>query len=250
MRISADGGTCTITVDSMFIRNPIYDNYIKFETSGIKLFGYPSIFAEPSDGLTNDPGLLFGKRIDYAGKFDRNLTTYHFSARASDAGGTALVYVSDNLRLSSTYNTDSSILSTSVGSINFKPQSGIVKVNGATVLTSDSILKKNIVELDSALPKIDKIKCVYFDFKTDEYPSYNLPKNRQIGVIAQDVEKSFPELVYTDKDGFKSVDYDKLSAILIESVKEQQKLIENLQHENAELQNKMSLLLKNIVGSN
>ena len=39
-------------------------------------------------------------------------------------------------------------------------------------------------------------------------------------MIAQDVETVIPEVVHTDKDGFKSVEYDKLTAVLIEAVKE------------------------------
>jgi hypothetical protein len=66
-----------------------------------------------------------------------------------------------------------------------------------------------------------------------------LPKTKQIGVIAQDVEKSFPELVYTDKDGLKSVDYDKLGAILIEAVKEQQRTIDNQANEIQKLTNQI-----------
>ena len=42
-------------------------------------------------------------------------------------------------------------------------------------------------------------------------------------MIAQELEKVLPELVNTDKEGYKSVSYDKLTAILIEAVKEQQK---------------------------
>ena len=43
---------------------------------------------------------------------------------------------------------------------------------------------------------------------------------RQIGLIAQEVEKIYPELVLTDVDGYKSVDYSKLTPILVEAIKE------------------------------
>jgi hypothetical protein len=51
---------------------------------------------------------------------------------------------------------------------------------------------------------------------------------RNIGLIAQDVEQVFPELVFTDASGFKSVDYTKLTAVLVQAVKEQQTAIEQL----------------------
>ena len=44
--------------------------------------------------------------------------------------------------------------------------------------------------------------------------------HKQIGVVAQDVEAVFPELVASSVDGYKSVDYTKLTAVLIEAVKE------------------------------
>ena len=72
-------------------------------------------------------------------------------------------------------------------------------------------------------------------------------KNRkQIGVIAQDIEKYYPELVKTDANGYKSVDYSKLSVVLLEAIKEQQKLIDDLKNSNSvlksEVQNNKSLI--------
>lgn len=52
-----------------------------------------------------------------------------------------------------------------------------------------------------------------------------------MGLIAQDVEKQFPELVATDENGMKSVAYSNMVAPLIEAVKEQQKQIEALEEE-------------------
>lgn len=50
----------------------------------------------------------------------------------------------------------------------------------------------------------------------------------QIGVIAQELEKQFPELVTRWGDDYRGVQYDRLSAVLLEAVKEQQKTIEDL----------------------
>ena len=159
-------------------------------------------------------------------------------------GGTAAIAVSHNLRLTSVNNVDNTTISTTVGTINFTPQSGVVKVNGVTVQTSDSTLKKDIVVLDSVLTKIENLNVYILIFKTDEYPTLNLPKSKQIGVIAQDVEKTFPELVYTDKSGFKSVVYNKLGAILIEAVKEKQNTIESQNNEIAELKTQIAAIKK------
>ncbi|MBT8420744.1 MAG: tail fiber domain-containing protein [Gammaproteobacteria bacterium] len=53
--------------------------------------------------------------------------------------------------------------------------------------------------------------------------------DRQIGVIAQELEKEFPELVSTDNEGYKSVAYSKLTAVLIEAIKAQQSRISELE---------------------
>ncbi len=50
----------------------------------------------------------------------------------------------------------------------------------------------------------------------------------QIGFIAQEVEKVFPELVVTGKDGYKAVDYSKITPVLLEAIKDQQKQIDEL----------------------
>jgi len=50
---------------------------------------------------------------------------------------------------------------------------------------------------------------------------------QQLGFIAQEVEAVYPEMVNTDENGFKSVDYSKMTVVLLEAVKEQQQLIES-----------------------
>ncbi len=63
----------------------------------------------------------------------------------------------------------------------------------------------------------------------------NFEQNRQIGLVAQEVEKQIPELVRTDANGYKSIAYDKLIVVTIEAVKEQQKEIEAQRQEIAQL---------------
>ena len=65
----------------------------------------------------------------------------------------------------------------------------------------------------------------------DGFPEKNFPKEKQIGFIAQDIEKTVPEVVMTDEKGFKTVDYSKLTALLVEAMKTQQKMLEAQQEE-------------------
>ena len=79
-----------------------------------------------------------------------------------------------------------------------------------------------------------------FDWKTKEFPSRMFSENRALGFIAQEVEQVIPEVVQTENstEGFKSVQYDKVVALLVEAIKEQQKQIEQLQQKVKELTEK------------
>lgn len=91
---------------------------------------------------------------------------------------------------------------------------------GATAFnyTSDRSLKKNIKTISNPVDKIMNLRGVSFNWKDNGQAS--------LGLIAQEVEKVFPELV--TGDGLKSVQYGNLVAPLIEAVKEQQREIELL----------------------
>ena len=101
----------------------------------------------------------------------------------------------------------------------------IVKIHGqlqmiAAAASSDIRLKKEIQPLQSSLDKVTELKGVSYHWKTDQYPDWGFRDTKQIGLVAQDVESVLPELVSTDSKGFKAVSYDKLTAVLVEAVKE------------------------------
>jgi hypothetical protein len=91
---------------------------------------------------------------------------------------------------------------------------------------SDRRFKQNIKPIASALEKVTKLQGVTFTWNRDAYPQKFFPEGAEIGCIAQDVETIIPEVVLTDKDGFKAVKYDKLTAVLIEAVKEMKRRID------------------------
>jgi hypothetical protein len=101
----------------------------------------------------------------------------------------------------------------------------MVQINGSLNLvtvsaSSDIRLKKNIRPIDSSLDKVEKLRGVSYEWKVEEYPDRGLVKGRQVGLIAQDVESVLPEIVSRDKNGYKLVSYSKLTAVLVEAVKE------------------------------
>jgi uncharacterized protein YlzI (FlbEa/FlbD family) len=69
------------------------------------------------------------------------------------------------------------------------------------------------------------LRGVRFDLAEDERVVDG--SGKYIGFIAQELESMFPEFVVTESNGYKSVAYDKMSAVLVEAVKEQQKIIES-----------------------
>jgi hypothetical protein len=97
--------------------------------------------------------------------------------------------------------------------------------------SSDSRFKTNILPIENPLQKVQQLRGVTFDWKTKEFPERAFSDNRALGFIAQEVEQVLPEVVQTEKtaEGYKSVQYDKVVALLVEAIKEQQKQIEVLQ---------------------
>jgi hypothetical protein len=100
---------------------------------------------------------------------------------------------------------------------------------------SDIRWKKNIEPLQQELPKILQLQGVHYRWRSNEFPEMGFDDHKQIGLIAQEVEKVFPELVNTDDNGYKAVSYEKLTVVLLEALKEQQKMIEEQQKSIEEL---------------
>lgn len=90
--------------------------------------------------------------------------------------------------------------------------------------SSDRDLKDNIKPISNPIEKIKLIGGYEFDWndKQDSYIGHD------IGVIAQEIEQVLPELVRDRSNGYKAVKYDKIVALLIEAVKDQQKQIDEL----------------------
>jgi hypothetical protein len=111
--------------------------------------------------------------------------------------------------------------STSTGALVVSGGLGVAKniVAGGTVTANSDIkLKENVITIESALDKVLSLRGVEYNRKDSG--------EHQIGVIAQEVEKIIPEVVYGDE--IKSVAYGNLVGLLIEAIKEQQKEIEEL----------------------
>jgi hypothetical protein len=91
--------------------------------------------------------------------------------------------------------------------------------------SSDRRFKDNLVVIEGSLDKIGKINGYEFDWN-DKQSAY---KGHDIGVVAQEIEEVLPEVVTTRGDGYKAVKYDKIVPLLIESIKELQKKVEDIE---------------------
>lgn len=105
---------------------------------------------------------------------------------------------------------------------------------------SDKKFKKDVKPLENVLENVLALRGVSYKWKVDEYPDKGFTEDGQIGVIAQELEEVYPEFVHTDDEGFKSVSYQFLTAVLIEGVKE-------IKKENDQLEDRLSIL-ESVVG--
>lgn len=114
---------------------------------------------------------------------------------------------------------------------------------------SDQRLKRSIIPIDGALEKVKKLNGVSFRWNSDYAEKRNELKTkvitRSIGFIAQEVEKVVPEVINTNKIAgydfdIKSVDYEKMVALLTEAIKDQQTQIDLLKSEIQDLRTQLN----------
>jgi hypothetical protein len=134
---------------------------------------------------------------------------------------------------------------------------GSIRMTGS-VVTSDMRLKENINNMTSALGNLTKLQGVTYRLKKNglnaltttalisrsdsakvESSESEIYNRDHIGFLAQDVQKVYPQLVYSDKDGMLSVDYVSLIPVLVESIKE---ITGKRDADNADFQNQLAAL--------
>jgi hypothetical protein len=219
-----------------------YDGDIQSVTAGDGLTGggtsgAVTVTASANNGLTVNSGAdaiqlggaLTASTTITAGNFDM---TYNMSGtgdfRVQD-NGTDVLFIKDDGNVG-------------IGQTNptYKLHvTGKVKTNGINE-TSDARLKTNVRAIESALDKVLRLEGVTYDWKTKEFPQMQFSEGRQYGLIAQQVESVIPELVQTDGEGWKSIEYSHLVPVLIEALKEMKGLVGTQQEQidvlKAELQ--------------
>lgn len=123
----------------------------------------------------------------------------------------------------------------------------IVDDNGDWNSLSDKGLKENIMPYKTVLEGIKKLQISTYHYKS------NAPSSKSFGLIAQDVNEYFPEIVseIPDKDGKKllGIAYGKTGVLALKAIQEQQVIIESQQQKIDELENRL-LMLEKIIRKN
>jgi hypothetical protein len=107
---------------------------------------------------------------------------------------------------------------------------------------SDARLKTHVVPMTNALEKIEHIRGVSYEWNKAAVMVGRWPGQNDIGVLAQEVESVVPEAVTTGLDGYKRVDYSKLTPTLIEAVKELKAEVDALKADNEALRQQLNAL--------
>jgi FtsZ-binding cell division protein ZapB len=90
----------------------------------------------------------------------------------------------------------------------------------AGTCSSDARLKTGVQPFQPVLNQLAQLTPVHFYWKADEFPEMHFGRDRSYGLIAQEVERAFPEMVGQDEHGYKTVDYTRLPLLLLEAVRE------------------------------
>lgn len=117
---------------------------------------------------------------------------------------------------------------------------GGIQGTSAYSSASDLRYKQNVRAVsttEDTLKNLSQLRGVRFQFKVDEFPEKDFEKGEQIGFIAQEVERVYPELVRTGRTGFKSVMYGSFAPLLVEAIKDLETMIREQNEKIETLQN-------------
>ena len=168
------------------------------------------------------------------GSFSYNNTTGVFTytgpsatdVRAHFSGGTGVTITDGSIAIGQAVATNSAVTFASVAGGTITGTSVSVTGDVVAYASSDSRLKDNVKNIENAIEKVQSLNGVTWDWNdnADELQK-SIPN---VGVIAQEVEQVLPQLVKDRENGYKGVDYAKLTGLLIEAIKEQQVQIDEL----------------------
>ena len=105
---------------------------------------------------------------------------------------------------------------------------GNIYLTGMINYPSDLSFKKDIRVIDNPLSAIEHINGVTYAWKSDQFPERHFDSKRQVGLIAQEVAEVLPEAVTLQDDGYYTIDYSRVTPLLLEAIKALKKQNEQL----------------------
>src|SRR4030095_11451175 len=193
---------------------------------------------------------------------DGNSTGVYFGNATNSAHGGIVYNSTTTFGLSFRTNGNSTkMVITDVGNVGIGTSSpseklhvaGNICYTGSIGACSDIRYKKNIFPVTNALYSLQSVHGIYYEWDLEKFPDKGFTNARQIGLSAQELETVYPEMVNTDANGYKTVDYSRLTPVLVESIKEQQKQMDDLrsqieyqQTHMEEQDRKIEMLMKEI----
>lgn len=122
---------------------------------------------------------------------------------------------------------------------------GNICATGTIASCSDIRYKTNLIPVSNVLSSVLSLHPIYYNWRK-EFKEKGFTNDRQIGFSAQEIEKFFPEMVQTNADGYKAVDYSRMAPVLVEAIKEQQKEMNELKKEAKDQRQEIELLKQQV----
>ncbi|MEW5797054.1 MAG: tail fiber domain-containing protein [Candidatus Zixiibacteriota bacterium] len=115
--------------------------------------------------------------------------------------------------------------------------SGNICASGTIGVCSDARFKDDVETIAGALDVVEHLRGIRFRWKSAQFPQHRFTGDSQVGFVAQEIVEVIPEVVSKGSDGYYSVDYGKLTPLLVEAIKE-------LKAQNDELRHRLEALEK------
>ena len=224
-RLEVSTGTETADQIGFHVRNDNSKGLFIIPTAGDSGYNFNTRSGDTVVTTTQGEHLIVGAKDGAAFRFSGG-TSSSVSGNTITTGnriGIGTVFYDSTQQPSEALDINGSARFRAVGATAFFANLNITSDGTLTTATSDIRLKENIEPLTNSLEKLLQLSGVTYSWIGQE--------GKKIGFIAQEVEKVIPELVFTNnntEDKIKGIHMDNITAVLVEAIKEQQKIIEEL----------------------